>query len=74
MPIYELFLGLPELKKAVGRSTDQKNNTEKIPDDIDEDYNDNSYNYLKSLVDLVEVEYESRVGGVKEMINNVSSK
>jgi hypothetical protein len=53
-----------------------------IDDDYDNDYdelyasNDDSYKnvHLESLVDLIEVEYKSRVGEIKEMIKNVSSK
>ena len=91
VPAHELFLVLPELKKAVESSFDQKaapprkggfgfgqqqvqvpgfgfgfgQNTPQPSD---------NKNPLKSLVDFIEKEFESRVSGIKEMINEVSSK
>ncbi|CAB5186384.1 P-loop containing nucleoside triphosphate hydrolase protein [Rhizophagus irregularis] len=81
--LHALFLALPELQNAVGRNNDA-NKTKKssmiidIDDDYDNDYdelyasNDDSCKnvHLESLVDLIEVEYKSRVGEIKEMIKN----
>ncbi|RIA83802.1 P-loop containing nucleoside triphosphate hydrolase protein [Glomus cerebriforme] len=71
LAIYELFFALPELRNAIGRDPGQKNDKSEFFD-YDDDFvsqNDNK-SHLESLVDLIEVEYESRIGNIKEMIEN----
>ncbi|GBC06445.1 hypothetical protein RclHR1_06830013 [Rhizophagus clarus] len=79
IPIHTLFLALPELKNAIGRYSGAKENIIIADDDYDNDEYDEydapddvscNKDHLESLIDLIEVEYESRVGEIKEMINN----
>ncbi|RIA83803.1 P-loop containing nucleoside triphosphate hydrolase protein [Glomus cerebriforme] len=68
VPAHELFLILPELQKAIKSDSDQYNDYNNyVPYGHGNPYNKN---HLKSLVDLIEAEYESRVCKIKEMIDN----
>ncbi|RIA96185.1 P-loop containing nucleoside triphosphate hydrolase protein [Glomus cerebriforme] len=81
IPAHQLFLILPDLKKAIGKDSNQENKTENTQHpEIYNGYDNfgyelpygvhNNNKYLKSLVEFIEKEYESRVCNIKEMIDN----
>lgn len=72
---------MPELKKVIEDDIEDINNKLRFqPNNIkfgqqqQQQQQQTSYNldHLKSLVDLIEIEYEYRVCEIKELIDNVS--
>ncbi|GES98941.1 ATPase, AAA domain containing protein [Rhizophagus clarus] len=78
IPAHELFSILPILQNAVVRSPDSKNNTSTLQNAVVKNidsikYIPNKFNRaskLKSLVDWIEKEYESKIHQIKKMIEN----
>lgn len=73
-----------DIKKPTNIIVDDDSDSELDDDDSDSELDDEydapnntiscKKGHLESLVNLIETEYESRVGEIKEMIKNVSSK